>query len=285
MTQKVAVAILHGIGNQNEKFADKITDALCKRCKPVLGDDLVIQSVHWAPVLNDAETLLKKRTKTSKAPLIQRKLRSFMIDFMGDAFAYQPTSHDRNAYAGIHAKFAGTLRRLADEAGPQAPLVVIAHSLGSIIASNFIYDLQTDPVKAIIPAEVRAQMNVTPLELGRTLTLFYTLGSPLALFSLRYADFGKPIQIPPPRLHEYYPKVKAKWINFYDPDDPIGYPLQELNDAYGQVITADRAINVGKIYESWNPLSHLGYWTNKAVLKEIVSSICTVWEQVNPRES
>jgi len=33
----------------------------------------------------------------------------------------------------------------------------------------------------------------TPLERGETLTLLYTLGSPIAIWSLRYPDFGVPI--------------------------------------------------------------------------------------------
>lgn len=281
MTQKIAVAILHGIGNQNEHFADRLIKALDKRCAPVLGRDLVIKSVHWAPVLQEAEKLLANRTRFKKSTVLQRKLRGFMIDFMGDAFAYQPTINDRHTYEGIHARFAGTLRNLAQEAGPEAPLCVISHSLGSIIASNFIYDLQIDPVRAIIPAQVRAHMTATPLELGRTLALFYTLGSPLALFSLRYTEFGRPIQMPPPQLAEYYPRVKAEWINFYDPDDPIGYPLQKLNDAYEKVVSADREVNVGRIYSSWNPLSHMGYWSDKDVINPIAESLCRIWSEVN----
>ena len=49
-----------------------------------------------------------------------------------------------------------TLAELAQEAGPDAPLCVIAHSLGTIIASNYLYDLQVDPVKHLIGDNVRA---------------------------------------------------------------------------------------------------------------------------------
>lgn len=285
-TQKVAVAIIHGIGTQNEKFANKTITALKKRCQPVMGNDLIAEPVYWAGVLNDAEKELMARARKG-GKLRGSKIRQFMLDFLGDAFAYQPTRHDRTTYDGVHAVFAATLRRLADQAGPTAPLCIIAHSLGTIVASNFIYDLQAETVelRPILSAMVRARMNPTPLELGQTLTLLYMLGSPLAVFSLRFADFGKPIQFPAPQLNQYYPGLNGEWVNFYDADDVIGFPLKTLNDDYKRVVTADREINVGKVYANWNLLAHLGYWTDKDVLDPIASALCQVWKDVNGRVS
>jgi hypothetical protein len=128
---------------------------------------------------------------------------------------------------------------------------------------------------------VRESMGDTPLERGETLTLLYTLGSPIALWSLRYRDFGKPIQIPSPLLHTHYPQLQGEWVNFYDADDVVGFPLKELNDDYGLVVSADREINVGNIFGSWNPLSHLAYWTDHDVLDPIAKKLVEVWKTVN----
>ena len=103
------------------------------------------------------------------------------------------------------------------------------------------------------------------------------MGSPIALWSLRYSAFGKPVQIPDPRLKRHYKQLPSEWINFYDADDVIGFPLKTLNQAYGEVVTQDREVNVGSLLTSWNPASHLGYWKDKDVLDPIAKNLIEVW--------
>jgi hypothetical protein len=279
MTRKIAVAVIHGIGSQTADFADTLIDQLTRWCSPKTGLDVVIRPVHWANVLLAEEIALITRLHaggTLRFPL----LRGFMVNFIADAVAYQVTPHDRETYDAIHAVFAAGLRDLAAAAGADAPLCIIAHSLGSIIASNYIYDLQH---QRLLSDEVRAQMADSPLERGETLALLYTLGSPLALWSLRYHDFGKPIMFPPPQLATHCPPdMPAEWINFYDPDDVISAPLKTLNEQYADVVTEDRAVNVGGIIEQWNPLSHLRYLSDKDVVRPIADRLIAVWSALNP---
>ena len=47
------------------------------------------------------------------------------------------------------------------------------------------------------------------------------------------------------KLAKHYARLTGEWINFYDRDDVIAYPLRSLNPAYKAVITDDREINVG----------------------------------------
>ncbi|MBK8023289.1 MAG: hypothetical protein IPK19_18130 [Chloroflexi bacterium] len=284
MTQKIAVAIVHGIGSQDQTFADKMIAELRWRCGEQVSADLVMRGVHWAPILRDVETELIART-TAGGPQRQAFLRRFLIELMGDAFAYQPVRSDRTVYDSIHALIAETLRLLSEEAGPYAPLCIVAHSLGTIIASNFIYDLQVESFRPMIGERTREEMGspATPLEAGETLSLLYTLGSPLAIWSLRYANFGKPITMPAPHLNRYFPDLKGEWVNFYDADDMVGFPIKTLNEYYGAMVTEDRPVNVGRIIESWNPLSHLGYWTDDDILEPIAGSLCRVWDEVNPQ--
>jgi hypothetical protein len=160
-------------------------------------------------------------------------------------------------------------------------LVVIAHSLGTVIASNYIYDLQSYPKKRLISAPVRRAMGRTPLDKGETLAGLYLMGSPLALWSLRYDDFGVPVRVPSPKLRSHYPRVKGEWIHFYDSSDIIGYPLKPINDAYNAQVTADRAVNVGSILTSWNPASHTEYWTDNDVTKPLAEGLARIWLQAN----
>jgi len=43
---------------------------------------------------------------------------------------------------------------------------------------------------------VRAIINGTPMERGRPSRSFYTWGSPIALWSLRFPRFGEPVRFP-----------------------------------------------------------------------------------------
>jgi hypothetical protein len=186
---------------------------------------------------------------------------------------------DRTVYDGVHAIFAQTLRSLAAEAGDRAPLCVVAHSLGSVIASNYFYDLQKGV--DMISEPVRDQMGDTPLERGETFSHFYTLGSPIAIWSLRYADFGVPIAVPSPRLSEHHPHLEGEWVNFYDENDVCGFPLKTLNSKYRERVKADVAVNVGGLLTSWNPASHLGYFEDKDIVGPIAKALARAWRSVN----
>ena len=291
MSQKIAVAIIHGVGKQDPNFAEGMAQELKERFAEKLegkaedpASELVIRAVYWAPVLQDAEDELWKRMKRA-GELDFTTLRRFVVDFAADAIAYQPTPRDRTIYDRIHGVFAEEIQKLlkVDKVGEKAPLCVIAHSLGSVIASNYFYDLQSGPNRLISPS-IRGKIGDTPLELGETLTLFYTLGSPLAIWSLRYTNpiFGVPIKVPSPRLSDHYPGLKGEWVNFYDEDDVLGYPLRTLNQDYKGVVRADRQVNVGGLLSSWNPASHLGYWTDNDVTKPIAGQLAQIWLAVNP---
>lgn len=285
MPRKVAVAVIHGVGSQMEDFADKIAQELDKRCRPTCGDDVVIRPVYWAPVMESDESLLWERFSESKRSMRYDMLRRFIVELLGDAIAYQPTQSDRRAYDGIHAVVAASLKRLAEEADGDAPLCIIAHSLGTVIASNYIYDLQVELTsdRQIIAPSVRAQMGDTPLERGETLVQFYTMGSPLALWGLRYTNFGTPIKVPSPTIATRYPALRplSEWRNFYDPDDVIGFPLKRLNDAYTASVTADEPIQVGNMLMGWNPAAHLSYWTANAIVEPISTQLTRVWRSIN----
>jgi hypothetical protein len=285
MSEHIVVAVVHGIGMQGPNFAAGFQEKLTRQFAQELGQEvqdpageIFIKPVYWASVLQNSEDALWKRLRQGGAWGFT-KLRKFLVDFAADAFAYQPIPRDRTVYDGIHAIFAETLRNLATEAGNKAPLCVVAHSLGSVIASNYFYDLQKGA--DMISEPVKAQIGDTPLERGETFSHFYTLGSPIAMWSLRYTDFGVPIAVPSPQLSEHHPHLEGEWINFYDEDDVCGFPLKTLNRRYEEMVKADMAVNVGGLLTSWNPASHLGYWEDNDVVGLIAKALAQAWRLVN----
>jgi len=287
MAQKIAIAIVHGIGKQEPDFASKHIKCLGKELKKELkgdyrDDQFVCEPVYWQPCLQADEDELWRKLKRG-GELNSHLLRRFFIDFAADAVAYQPAVASDQTYQDIHKVFAGALRELARRAAADAPLCIIAHSLGTVIASNYVWDLQTEygRGKPIIRNSVKASISNTPLEHGDTIASFYTLGSPLAVWSLRYAGFGTPIAIPSSSFGNRYPGARSEWLNFYDRDDIIGYPLRTINNSYRAAVTADLQVAVGNILTGWNPAAHIGYWDDSDVYKPIAKSLARLWRDVN----
>lgn len=289
MTTPIAVAIVHGIGNQRENFADEFMMLLANRFSKVVNNanaELIFEPVFWAQHLQDIEAELWRRVTANDLPLGWKNTREIvMLQFVGDGIAYQPSLTRRDIYDLIHGVFADALHQLAIRAGETAPLCIIAHSLGTVIASNALYDLQEDRNRPadhrLISDSVRKRIGAAPLEWGETLTNLYIMGSPLAMWALRFEDFGQPIKMPHPKLHDHYPDVTPEWINYFDKDDVIGFPIKTLNAAYQQTVTADVEINVGRPPGSWTPYSHLNYWKDDKLITRIATSLAATWRQVN----
>jgi len=288
---------------------------------------LVVKPIHWAPELEDRQRELfaqvydesnepgvffdervrptverlnagermqlfpmmlsiADRTRGDLRQLNWPAARWLMMHFIGDVIAYDSPYSGTN-YRAIHARFAAGLAELADEVGDEAPLCVIAHSLGSVLASDYFYDQQTRHLWK----EVRAAQGSSALAKGQTLAWMYTMGSPLALWSLKYPStsqqlpgdepkMSKPIEVPVHQIAQRYPELNTEWINFYDKDDIIAYPLEGLSEEYANVVD-DRDVRVHTFPFSWTPLTHSFYWADRVVMDPIAQTLATGWQHLN----
>ena len=292
MSQKIAIAVVHGIGLANSEWADKTSPQFISgMSKPLISEfarlrgetfeeaksKLAIEPVYWANVVQGLQDDLGGENRLNLKRLSNPLgLRDFVFHYLGDAIAYSIRGDNKEGYRKVHTKihkaFAKTLKKLADEAGEKAPLCIISHSLGAVIASNYVWDLQrNNPIVSI---------SDTPLEKGETLNLFYTLGTQIPLWSMSYDDFGSPIKIPSPQTIDHYPSLTGEWMNFYDRDDVLGFPIQNINEAYSATVV-DREINAGNPLSGWTPLSHNGYWKDSEVIEPIAEGLVKTWEAVN----
>jgi hypothetical protein len=122
----------------------------------------------------------------------------------------------------------------------------------------------------------------SPLERCETLAMFITYGSPLAIWRLRFGGDYKAIEFPGSRVEEIYPNLDPKWLNIYDQNDVLGYPITEVTDSYeamadeGYLI--DKPKNVGSFWKSWNPLSHKGYFRDENSLDDLAGYLAAIWK-------
>jgi len=283
MKPKIAVIIVHGLGKQKKSYADKFKKQLREAFAKASGqspDLLEIEAVHWADVFARRETELEQNI-IAPYRLRYRHLRRYVIHNLADAVAYQPVDSESQNYDAVHMTISQALHRLTAAAGPTAPLCVIAHSLGAVIASNFFYDLQHSSRghKLVIDPS-------SPLERGDTLSLFYSLGTTLPLWSLRYGEFDRPIRVPSDRLRDYHSRLDGgEWVNFYDKDDILGYPLKGVDPAYRDAVREDVAVNVGVWWKSWNPLCHSGYFASPIIHEYIAGKLTSVMRSMAPYPS
>ncbi|MBL0059029.1 MAG: hypothetical protein IPP35_07955 [Elusimicrobia bacterium] len=93
MGQKIAVAIIHGVGNTPADFADGMIADIRRRFANAgaANEDLVLKPVYWSPVVQGMEDELSRRVRLG-GPLGYGALRDFMVSFAGDAIAYQPAT-------------------------------------------------------------------------------------------------------------------------------------------------------------------------------------------------
>ena len=256
MAKKLGVLIIHGMGSQKEGFEQDLVNELIDR---VGGDakDIAWKGVYWQDITEPREREYLKNAE-DQVGLDWDTARTFMATAFGDAAAYQFTGTG-GTYGRIHSRIRERMHDLyVDELGSaDVPLVVMAHSLGGHMMSNYIWDMQPN-----LEGQVRAQWSkqLSPFERAETLAGFITFGCNIALFSFAY-DKPTPIAFPGSAL-SVEDRTKAAWMNYFDKDDILGWPLRPLSPKYAATVTEDIEINVGSVLSSWNPLSHVGYWTD-----------------------
>ena len=88
-------------------------------------------------MVHDSETVLGRRN-------VRAGTEQCLISAVGDASAYRHVDSPENtAYGLIHERVRGRIKALDDALDvDDAPLIVMAHSLGGHIMSNYIWDMQ-----------------------------------------------------------------------------------------------------------------------------------------------
>jgi hypothetical protein len=272
MYKKVGVLLVHGMGAVADDFAFDTIQELRERIsgKGLNRDDIAWQSVYWAPILADRETQLWVDL-AAEHDLNWAKLRKFFINSFGSSIAYHSRQDQpESIYHQIHASVYDALQELKVKLGGEdKPIIVIAHSMGSVIMSDYIWDRQ----KGRGPAHYGA----TAFDRMETLAGLVTLGTNIPFHSVA-CDPVTSIEFPAPQLPDKL-KKKAKWLNMYDSDDVLGWPLKPLSLSYAAAVSEDIEVNVGNILTSWSPANHAAYWTDDSVIKPVAYLIASILEE------
>ena len=263
----IAALIVHGMGDQSPAFADRFMDDVAEAVNDMgyPASKVALFPLYWADITQPRQQAYYSAAEAA-GPLGQKKIRRFVINAFSDATAYQLVSGE-GTYEKVHARVQLKVRGLYEVVGSRdVPLVVVAHSLGGHILSNYIWDQQNPKSGTVAP---------TAFERFETHAGMVTFGCNIPLFAFAH-DPVLPIEFPgaalPPEV-----SAAARWLNYYDKDDVLGWPLRPVCDAYAKLVS-DIEMNVGNGGTSWNPLSHSGYWKEDDFVDAVAEYLCKMLE-------
>ncbi len=280
---KHIIFLIHGIGDGTpgddyQVFEEHLKKAYCDQHKCADSDwakKFAIKPIIWDAATCDPETAIYSRSFGAVRPndrsLVAetnpflaalnlpntRAWRYFMTFFVGDAIAYVD-EFDNGIRRKVWEQMATELKL---DGASQPPFSIVGHSLGSVIAYDFVYalnsspgkifDLSPDPSKNIKLAASKI------ISLQQAFTNLITFGSPIALFWMRRRDLWERNFV-----NLSNPVQQGKWLNFWDDDDIVAYPLRNFF-ADGHV--EDIRVETGMMM----PWAHTGYWKNRALAQRM----------------
>jgi hypothetical protein len=281
---EVALIAVHGMGETPEGYALPLFERVRARLG-ALQRDVDCRAVNYQRLLQGNQKEVWERTH-GKSSLHYGDLRKFLLFGFGDAAGLEnrkedPASVYELAQAEIALQLLAAYEAGRDDGG--VPVVFLSHSLGCQVLSSYIYDAQKAAAGAPVYAGIWKDIDAWALgALGRMLGTaerkflsagtcmgWITTGCNIPIFVAAHKQMDiKPIA--PPAEH-------FRWLNIYDPDDALGWPLRPLSAGYAKLVE-DRAINAGQgmlnwILKSWNPLSHSAYWDDDQVIDPLVNML------------
>jgi hypothetical protein len=254
---------IHGMGRVEgaDEFEERIRSNLLPRLTDISGVQPPYEPIEYASIMEGIEgELWDRMTDEARggARLDWQVIRKFFLYWFSDATTYQRTQ----VYPKLQERIKDSIDALrAQLDSDDAPIVIVGHSLGCQILCDYIWDVR----KRIDHGEVPAEKSYWS---GQEPTSFQALGTARALISTGcniplFVSGVSPVSLfsrPHPRF---------QWLNIFDRDDVLGWPLKALGDAY---LNADWISDV-QVNAGMTPNSHSNYWKRDEVLNRAATAI------------
>lgn len=264
MKKKLGILLIRGSGasgfKRQEGFIKKVLKRLDK--SGIDTTQIAYKHIDWYSHLQSRQEEIIKRLKASNYKLKSWPTRKLILTNIDDLITYggKPNLPSKT-YEKTHDLVHKSIVEIKGELVEDAPLILIASSMGTEIINNYIWDLQNENNSSIY--------GQSAFERLETLVGLFTFGHNLPIFASSHdIDSLKPISFPHQNLVPYL-KTKAVWENYFDKNDSMGYPIRMINTNYENSAAKDIQINVGNPLSSWNLLSHFGYWKSKKLINRI----------------
>ena len=255
------IILLHGMGDIHPEdayykpFRENIASVLRRRgCDP----DQVVRfySIDYSQIGSVAEKAVLDRSfpelKGQKpCPLhLIPFIRYFLTFYVGDVVVYSSPDGENSIRSYVFDRMDKIIQ------GDASTFSIVAHSLGSVIAYDYLYN--------VFGKDSSKCRQVRP-DGKHQLHSFFTMGSPIGLFLLRKRElFGRNFALLKPNPIGLKTGT-GSWCNFYDRQDVIAFPLK----GFFPEIVKDIRVQTGDLIIN----SHENYWTEKGVAAKIVDRL------------
>ncbi|MEZ5752226.1 MAG: hypothetical protein R3D60_09770 [Paracoccaceae bacterium] len=273
--RKIAVVVIHGMGKQTKKgdpedstslsFSRGMRDAIEARLGVERMRDVTWREIFWQEILETRQSDLSERMEPIQHVGFFRKL---ILSYIGDGanFAYSP--RPESTYQRVHARIRAALDSARAEAGDDAPLVILAHSLGGHMMSTYLWDNNPRSRDGEPPHPPATETPAEAFMRGGTLAALVTFGCNIPVFAFAHDDVKA---IDPRRWATAGYLRPTWWHNFFSPADGLSFPLGPTGGEYFTLANPgpqdqpaqlqDWRVVVGGLLTAWNIGSHSKYWT------------------------
>ena len=252
------VLTLHGVGSHEE--GSDFDATLRGKLQKLAGQQvkIVVKAVYYHGESRDREAKLwqeyDRLESGNPRALDQTIIRKVMLATLSDALAYADHGMEKDSFYRVaHEKVREAVAGLEAELGGSSPLAVVAHSLGCKLIFDYLCDAQSGQGvwKGEPPPNHFQQLG--------TLRLLITTGCNLPLFESA---------TPPTERRFFRVSQGFQWINFYDRDDLLGWPLRPLGGRFAELVQDQERNHIGSMLTS-----HGKYWRDEDLNEEIAAKI------------
>ena len=254
----IGVLTLHGMGSHDEgsDFDARLRKKLQEKAANQVR--VVVKTVYYHGESRDRQAQVWREydrlENGNSAALDQKIVRRLMLATLSDALAYADHGMERNSFYRVaHDKVRDAVVGLDAELGDRSPVAVVAHSLGCKVIFDYLCDAQSGQGiwQGGPPPSAFQQLG--------NLRLLITTGCNLPLFE----SSG-------PAAEQRFFRVSKgfQWINFYDRDDLLGWPLRPLGGRFADLIQDRERNHIGSMLTS-----HAKYWRDEKLNEEIARTI------------
>lgn len=285
MKKKIGVITVHGMGDTCLDYSKELRTKLERKIGSIKWENIHFESIYYQNILQDNQKVVWERMEElSSKKLSWRELRKFMLyGFSDGASLEHKADEDNSVYKQTQKIIANSLRNTRNQLVKQdSPVIIIAQSLGGQVLSNYIWDAQTD--KGVwdpkSPDYIKPTVKEQDFLRLETMRYLFTTGCNIPLFVAGFDQINAISKNSTNEIREKKMHQDFQWLNYYDKDDVLGWPLQPLSDGYNKLVE-DIEIDSGNPLVGLTPFSHKHYWSDRDFINPLVEKITNLLA-VNP---
>ena len=233
---RIAIVTVHGQGTYKKNAHKELSNNVINRLDIDPSKVKVLPVYYYSKIQKAQDELLERMGDISPRMLVG--IREKIVSSFGDpSTIYFDKDNYNLVMEAIKEQFVMAQKWI----GFDGQIIVLAHSLGTAVISNFLWDAQQAGIKY------------------NKLKLLVTTGSPLPVF-ISGIDEDK---ITPIKM----PSYNFKWLNLWKKKDVLSFPLSPVNEAY------DKLVEDIRVKKGFYLFAHGSYASDKKVIKKIAKEI------------